>query len=133
VDEVERIRAAATVSIGRACLFGLLAIGTVMAGLIGWPVLAFKSGAILTSMLAAILLLRARLAGRQNFRRTETWIILKKRHALPAHRAQGVFANVLRDTYRRFALYAAGAACVCWVLALAFGLAPPQAMPRTLV
>jgi hypothetical protein len=132
VDEIDRIRAAATMSIGRACLFGLLAIGTVMSGLISWPVLAFKSGAILTSLLTAILMLRAGLAHRQNFRRTETWVLLDKRHDLPADRAQGVFAGVLRETYRRFALYAAGAACLCWALAFMFLLTAPQA-PRTFV
>lgn len=133
MDDLQRIRGAALVSIGRAFLFFMLGVCTVMSGLIAWPFLAFKSGAILTTMLAAILTLRAAMAHRQDFRRTETWILLDKRHDLPAHRAQGVFANVLRDTYRRFAVYAAGAACVCWVLAFVFRLSTPYMPARMLV
>lgn len=133
MDDLQRIRGAAAVSIGRAFLFFMLAVCTVMAGLIAWPFLAFKSGAILTTMLAAILTLRAGLAHRQDFRRTETWILLEKRHSLPAHRAQGVFANVLRDTYRRFAIYAAALACACWALAFVFLLTAPYMPARMLV
>ncbi|MFM8801591.1 MAG: hypothetical protein ACKOEE_13725 [Tagaea sp.] len=133
MDDLERIKRAAFTSIGRAFLFFLLAVGTVMAGLITWPFLAFKSGAILITMLAAILTLRVGLADRHDFRRTETWILMDKRHGLPAHRAQGVFANILKDTYRRFAIFSAALACACWVLAFAFRLAMPQAMPRMLV
>jgi hypothetical protein len=133
MDDLERIRSAALVSIGRAFLFFMLAVGTVMFGLIAWPYLAFKSGAILTSLLATILVLRAGLAPRQDFRRTETWILLDKRHSLPAHRAQGIFANVLQETYRRFAIYAAAMACACWMLAFAFWMAAPYAPARMLV
>ncbi len=135
MDDLERIKRAAFTSIGRAFLFFLLAVGTVMAGLIAWPFLAFKSGAILTTLLAAVLTLRAGLADRHDFRRTETWILMDKRHDLPAHRAQGVFANILKDTYRRFAILSAALACACWVLAFAFHFAMPQPVvtPRTLV
>jgi hypothetical protein len=133
MDDLQRIRFAALVSIGRACAFFLLGVATVMAGLIAWPFLAFKSGAILTSLLAAILVLRAGLAHRQDFRRTETWVLLDKRHSLPAERAQGVFANVLQDTYRRFAFYAAAMACACWVMAFAFWMTAPYMPARTLV
>jgi len=135
VQELEHIRAAAMTSVGRACLFFLLAVTTVMAGLTAWPYLAFKSGAILTTLLAMILTLRATLIDRQDIGRTETWFMLRKAGEKPDERARRVIAGVLRETYRTLALYAALIALGCWMFAFAALLVLPQAVvtPRTLV
>ncbi len=122
-------------SVGRACLFFMLAVATVMAALTAWPYLAFKSGAILTTLLAMVLTLRATLIDRQDIKRTETWILLRVRGEAPDERARRVIAGVLRDTYRTLALYAALIAVGCWMFAFAALLVLPQAVvtPRTLV
>ncbi len=135
MQEIEHIKAAAMTSIGRACLFTLLAVGTVMAGLTAWPYLAFKSGAILTTLLAMILTLRATLIDRQDIKRTETWLLLRERDEKLDERARRVIAGVLRETYRTLALYAALLAFGCWMFAFAALLVLPHAVvtPRTLV
>ncbi len=122
-------------SVGRACLFFMLAVATVMAALTAWPYLAFKSGAILTTLLAMVLTLRATLIDRQDIKRTETWMLLRVRGEAPDERARRVIAGVLRDTYRTLALYAALIAVGCWMFAFTALLVLPQAVvtPRTLV
>jgi hypothetical protein len=128
MDELDRIRWAAVQSVGRGCLFALLAIGMTMFGLISWPVLAFRSGAILSMMLLAVLVLRGELAGRQDYRRTETWLLMGRHHALPESHAARVILGILRETYRRFSIYAAVIAVTCWSLMfLATALQPPGA------
>lgn len=128
MDELDRIRWAAHQSVGRGCLFALLAIGMTMFGLIAWPVLAFRSGAILSMMMLAVLVMRGELAGRQDYRRTETWLLMGRQHALPESHAARVILGILRETYRRFAIYAALIAVTCWSLMfLAAALQPPGA------
>ncbi|MBL8833057.1 MAG: hypothetical protein JNL71_11760 [Rhodospirillales bacterium] len=128
MDELDRIRWAAARSIGRGCLFALLAVGMIVFGLIPWPILAFRSGAILTALLAAVLLLRGEIAPYRDFRRTETWILMGQRHALPEARAPRAILGILQDTYRRFAVYAAALSATCWLLMfLAMALQPPGA------
>ena len=128
MDGYDRIRELATISIGRACLFGLLAIATFMMGLIAWPDLAMRSGAILFLLTAAILMLKASYAPKQSYKRTEVWILLGKRHDLPEPRAQAIFGEVLRSTYIRFARMTATASVVLWIAEVSFrltGLAHP--------
>jgi heme A synthase len=122
METVERIRGFAFLSIGRACLFAVLAIGTVMSGLIGWPVMAFRSGAILTMVAAAVLAIKALSAPRRNYRHTEVWILMGRRHDLPEDRAQVVFGGIIADTYWRFVDYAAASAMALWIATLAAAL-----------
>ncbi len=118
---VERIREMAHLSIGRACMFGVIAITTVVVGLIAWPVLAMRAGAILSFMTATILLLKSLQAERRNYRRSETWLLLERRHDLPEDQAQQIISGVLAETFRRFAAYAAVIAVGFWISS--FGLA----------
>lgn len=128
MDEFDRIRRATVQSIGRGCLFALLAIGMTVFGLISWPILAFKSGAILTALLTAVLVLRGEFALRQDFRRTETWLLMGRQHTLPEAHAPRAILGILQDTYRRFAVYAAALSVACWVLMfLATAIQPPGA------
>ena len=123
MDEIDRIRSCAEHSIGRAFLFALLAIGAVVMGLVGWPVMAFRTGAVLATLAGAILLLRGHGAPRRAYRRTETWVLLGKRTALPEPTIQDIVGSILAETYRRFALWGAGVATVLWIAAFAAALA----------
>lgn len=110
----ERIRELAHLSIGRACLAGLLAIVAMMIGLIGRPGLALHAGAILFLLTAALLMLKAVRAPNQAYRTTEVWALLGKRHDLPEPGAQAVFGEVLRSTYLRYARLTMAASVVLW-------------------
>jgi hypothetical protein len=115
MDNLDRIRAMAQLSIGRACLFGLLAIATMMFGLAAVPDLAMRSGAILFLMTAAILALKALQAPRRSYKATELWILLEKRHDLPEPRAQSLIGSVLSETYWKFARIAGGVGIALWI------------------
>ncbi|MBL8806314.1 MAG: hypothetical protein JNN22_05645 [Rhodospirillales bacterium] len=128
MEEIDRIRRAAAQSVGRGCGFALLAIGMTMFGLISWPILAFRSGAILMALMAAVLELRRTLARRQDYRRTETWLLMGQQTDMPAARAQPVIVGILAETYWRFAAYAAALSLLCWLLmALTMAIQPPDA------
>jgi hypothetical protein len=119
---VDRIQAAAELSIGRAVAFGALAVGTVVLGLIGWPALALKTGSALTLLMAVILLLKSEQARSRPYRRTEVWLILDRRLGLPEDRAQIMVSQVLYDTYHRYARCCLAVAVGLWLLGLAFQL-----------
>ncbi len=118
----DHIRDMAQYSVGRACMFSLLGTVTFMMGMIGWPDLAMRSGAILFLMTAAILMLKAAQAPNRSYRRTEVWILIGKQHDLPEARAQAIFGQVLRDTYIRFARMTVAASVVLWICDIAIRL-----------
>ncbi len=124
-DAVERIRGAAVVSIGRACSFGALAVGALMAGFITWPVMAFKLGALGAALTTAILILKALNAPTRNYRATELWILIGRDHRLAEEHAQRIIGRVLGETYWRFADYAGATAFAFWLIALLFWLTTP--------
>jgi len=121
MDQIGRIEAGAYKSIGRACLFGYLAIALVVFSLIAWPSLSMRSGAYLSGLTAAFLVLRGFAARTYPVHRTETWLLLGRR---PAQRAepleQQVIGQVLRDVYIRFGIWSGGAAAVMLVLSFLF-------------
>jgi hypothetical protein len=117
---MNRIRTYADLSIRRGCGFALLGIATFMVGMASDAVLAFRSGAIMVSLMMAILLLKGFRAPRRNYKTTEVWILMDKRHGLPESRAQQVFGSVLRDRYLWHAEIVALAALGLWIIA--FGL-----------
>lgn len=119
----ERVRYLAFHSVGRGCLFAVLAITTAMSGMITWPVTAFRFGALLTMLATAILVLRAMLAPRKPYRRTELWALLRKEVTLPDTEAQAVISAALAATYWRFAEYAGLISAGMWVFAGLFWLA----------
>jgi hypothetical protein len=120
--ELDRIRACARHSIGRGFLFGLLAILTAVAGMIGWPVSAMRLGALSSMLMAAIMILRATRAPRLPYRRTETWILLDRRHGLPEQAAQTTISGIIAETYWRFADLAAAMALGLWIGRFVFAL-----------
>jgi hypothetical protein len=115
MDEIDRIRACARHSVGRAFLFALLAIATVVAGLIAWPATAFRCGAILYMLAAAIMLLKARGAPRRPYRRTETWVLLGKRTALAEPGVQATIGAILAEIYGQFAQLCALVSAALWL------------------
>lgn len=114
----QRIRAMAVHSVGRGCFFAALAIWCVMIGLIAEPMQALKAGAILTMLMACVLLLKAGQVTRRSYKKTEVWILLGRQVELSPEVAQRIITVTLRDLYLRCAVYAAVAAVVFWLLAL---------------
>jgi hypothetical protein len=120
---MDRIRYFADVSIRRACGFGFIAIGTAMVGM-AWDIpLAIKSGAIGVTFMTALLLWKAHAAPARNYRDTEVYLMMDRRHDFPESRAQQVFGNVLRERYLRHATVVAGAAVLLWLIYFAMWLA----------
>lgn len=119
---MDRIRAAAEISIGRAVGFGAFAVGTVVLGLIFEPVLALKTGSALTLLMVVVLLLKSEQARSRPYQRTEVWLILDKRLGLPEDSAQRMVSQVLHDTYDRYARCCLAVAAGLWLLGLAFQL-----------
>ena len=106
----------------RACGFASLAIFCVMIGFSFNPRLAFQTGGFLTTLMAIVLILKARGALTKDHRRTEMWLYLPKDFRPPEAYAQWATATVLRDIYLTFALWTIVVAIVLWCLALLFAL-----------
>jgi hypothetical protein len=119
---MEEMRKAAFMSVARGCGFGMLAIVCVMVGMSFDPRAVFKAGGILTLMMTFILILKARYALTQNYKKTEMWLYLPKDFRPPEAYAQWAASTVLRDAYYTFAQYTALMSIVLWVIALLVGL-----------
>lgn len=120
MDEIRKI---AEACVGRAVMFGTLAIACVMVGFSFAPVSAFRSGALCTLLMSLILLWRARTAHRTNHRRTEVWLYLDERSKPAEAHAQFVVATVMREVYARYAQISLAVAVAFFVLSLALQLA----------
>jgi type IV secretory pathway VirB3-like protein len=120
---MQKIREIAFACVGRAVMFGVLAIACVMIGFSFNPVSAFRSGAVLTLVMAAILIFKAATAHRQNPKMTEVWLYLDESNRPSDGHARFVFATVMRDVYARFAQAALLVACGLFVISLGFNLA----------
>jgi heme A synthase len=103
---MESIRTAAFASVGRACGFAFLGVVSVMTGLAYDPVLSVKSGAILSAIVALILVQRMFRAPTRDFRDTEVWIMLAKEVRPPAAFAQRMIGAALAESYRYCAIWA---------------------------
>ena len=120
---MEHMRRVAFETVMRACGFASLAIFCVMIGLSFEPRVAFQAGGLLTTIMAAILIFKAREALTKNYRRTEMWLYLPEDLRPPEAYAQWASSTVLRETYLIFARWTAGISIVMWVLVLLFALA----------
>ena len=120
---MEKIRAVAFACVGRAVMFGVLAIACVMVGFSFNPVSAFRSGAVLTLAMAAILIFKAATAHRQNPKLTEVWLYLDDTSRPSDAHARFVFATVMREVYGRFAQAALLVGCGLFVISIGFSLA----------
>ena len=120
---MEHMREVAFETVLRACGFGSLAIFCVMIGLSFEPRAAFQAGGFLTTLMAGILMFKAREALTKNYRRTEMWLYLAEDVRPPEAYAQWASSDVLRETYLTFAKWTSAIAIVMWVLALVFSFA----------
>lgn len=102
----------------RACLFASLAVFCVMVGMSFQPRLAFQAGGFLTTLMALVLVIKAREANTKDYRRTEMWLYLEKDQRPPESYAQWASATVLRETYLTFALWTSMVAITMWAIAL---------------
>ena len=117
-----KIREVAVFCVGRAVMFGSLAITCVMVGFSFNPVSAFRSGAVLTLIMAAILIWKAYAATGQNPKSTEVWIYLDKQARPNDAHARFVFATVMRDVYGRFGQASLAVACAFFAISMVFGM-----------
>ena len=127
MQSIERIKLYADLSIRRGCGFALLGIATFMVGMSADAVLAFRAGAIMVSLLMAVLLLKGFRAPVRSYKATEVWILLDKSHGLPETRAQQVFGGILRDRYFWHAEIVAAGALGLWIVAFALRVFGPGA------
>ena len=119
---MEDMRRVAFETVSRACGFGSLAIFCVMVGLSFEPRACFQAGGTLTTMMALVLIFKAREALTKDYRKTEMWLYLPKDLRPPETYAQWASSTVLRDTYLTFALWTSAIAIAMWVVALVFSL-----------
>lgn len=108
---METIRKTAFVCIGRAVMFGSLAIGLIMLSFSFDPALALYAGAILTMAMSEILIIKAIILPWQNPRRTEVWTCLDPSSRPVGASGRAVFQVVLRDVYAFFARNSYTIAC----------------------
>ncbi len=119
---MEKIREVAFACVGRAVMFGVLAIACVMMGFSFNPVSAFMSGAVLALAMAAILIFKAATAHRQNPKMTEVWLYLDETNRPSDAHARFVFGTVMREVYGRFAQAALLIGCGLFAISLVFSL-----------
>ena len=120
---MEHMRQVAYETVLRACGFGSLAIFCVMIGMSFEPRLAFQAGGTLTTLMACVLIYKAREALTKDYRKTEMWLYIEKDFRPPEAYAQWASSTILRDTYLTFALWTAAIAIAMWIIALLFLLA----------
>jgi len=119
---MEHMRRVAYETVLRACGFASLGIFCVMTWMSFHPKLAFQAGGFLTTLMAFILVLKAREALTKDYRRTEMWLYIDKDFRPPEAYAQWASATVLRDTYLTFAMWTSLISIAMWILALIFSL-----------
>lgn len=117
---MEILQTLADLSIRRACGFAALGIATVMIGLSFDLVLAFRSGAILTSLVCGVIWLRVILSPWRDIRDTEMWMLLahERQHLTRGPEARRIAAaagEVLRERLVWHAERVALAAFALWV------------------
>jgi hypothetical protein len=100
---MEKVREQAMVCVGRAVFFGYLGISMVMLGSMFDLVLFFRTGAVLTVVLALVLLWFAQTAETRKAESTETWLLLDKKHRPQNEHAIKVFGQTMKEVYVFFA------------------------------
>jgi hypothetical protein len=122
MDEIRRV---GFECVGRAVMFGSLAIGCVMMGYSFNPVSSLRFGAILTLTMALALTLKATTAGTKNPKHTEVWLYLDEKSRPRDSHTHQVFGTIMREIYEFYARIALGVAVGFFMLSLVlmlFGL-----------
>ncbi len=115
---MEPVRHVANICVGRAVLFGSLAIVMLMVAFSFHPVLAFKCGAITTLLMSGILTAKALHAHAVPPRRTEAWLFLDERARPSCDRTNRMFSTTLREVYAQFARVTLFVACGFFAVSL---------------
>ncbi|MFC5506521.1 MULTISPECIES: hypothetical protein [Hyphomicrobiales] len=110
-----RVRELALLSVSRGCGFVGLAIICFMIGLAGYPQVAMQTGAVLMMGTAAFLVLKADIAPRKPYKRTEVWVLLPPTERPRAEFAQQLIGGTLQEVYRRFARYFGIGGTLCFL------------------
>ncbi len=100
---MNQVRQVAVECVGRAVMFGWLAIGCVMVGFSFAPVSSFRSGAVLALVMSLILLWRAITAASRNPRHSEVWLYLDEANRPAEADARFVFTTIMREVYGHYA------------------------------
>jgi hypothetical protein len=116
ISKVKRLWHSARVSIGRATAFAAFGIACVMMALSFNPRLMLRAGGLLSLALAVGLVLKANLAPKQDYRRTEMWLLLPPDDRPSREVASRLSSAVLSETYLQFAMFAAGASTIMWTM-----------------
>lgn len=116
---MERVQAIAWMCIGRAVMFGSLAIFCMMVSFSFNPPAALRIGAVLTLAMAAILLVKAHYALRQRPNHTEVWLHLDDSSRPTTDETRRDYARTLRDVYLRFAAGSFAVACAMFAVSVA--------------
>ncbi|HYG88967.1 MAG TPA: hypothetical protein VD978_22220 [Azospirillum sp.] len=117
------IEACADLSVRRGCGFGGLAIAAVMVGLSFDPLLSVETGAILSSLMACILLLKAGRAPHRSHKTTELWIMLDEDKRPAGPHAQRILMTTLKDAYLRYARFVGFTSAGLWAFSLGLMIA----------
>jgi hypothetical protein len=120
---MDPIRRAAHTSVARGMGFTALAVFTMTIGLSFDPLLAARTGGVLSLITTVVLMLKARYAHRVDHRSTEAWLILEEDERPPADHAQRLTATALVEAYTLFARYSAGTAAGLFGLAVIVSMA----------
>lgn len=120
---MDNLRRAAFVSVGRACGFGGLAIFCFVAGMSFNPVLATRTGGILTLIMVLLLLFKHYRLRFQDHRKTELWLMLDRKQRPPEAFARRVACSALSDAYLWFARSTAAVSIVFFVAAIGLNVA----------
>jgi sulfite exporter TauE/SafE len=118
------LRAAAYETIGRGVMFAVLGIGMTMLGLSYDLALMTRTGAILTTVMAAVLLALADHSRRADHRKTQMWQAVPADKRPPEPHARFASALVLRETYTLFAVHSAIASGALWTVTLILKIVP---------
>jgi hypothetical protein len=122
--DVDVIRRYADQSIRRGCGFALLAIWTFMFGMMGDPGLAARSGAILMTVAALTLNIKANNAPTRAYSDTELWIMIGPQlQGYPADRRQQLIGGILAERYRWHASLGVKLAAAMWLVVAVMWLA----------
>lgn len=117
---MEQTRQIAFSCVGRAVMFGWLAIVCVMFSFSFSPVAAFRAGAVLALGMSAILVVKAFTAMRKQPKHTEVWIYLEKDARPRNDPARAVFRNMMREVYGYYAQRVFVISCVFFAASLVF-------------
>ena len=100
---LDRLETAAMQSAMRGCGFAALAIFCMMAGFTGNLPSQLKSGGYGALLVTMVLVLKAFMAPRQRFRKTETWLLLAEADKPPEAYAQHMVTNARQLAFLRCA------------------------------